>query len=273
MSTSHPTSPAQPGPAMSPAAAAWAMVTPTRKTRGAEHARTQWQREQDVKTSEGRIHLAEIGSGPIIALVHGWEGSSEDWGTLAPAAAAQGYTALAMDLPAHGQSEGSWTSILASAHALRDVQMALDRPFHAVVGHSLGCAVAGEALLAGLAAERAVLIAPPRRYIDGVRALALQLGFNDAQTAELVTALRDIGVDPDLLDLPRTAASMSIPALILHSDDDRVIPLKAARSVADAWPGSRFVELSGLGHRRILGDARVAATVCDFLGSVAPALA
>jgi len=68
-----------------------------------------------------------------------------------------GYTVLAMDLPAHGASAGQYSSIPQSARALREAL----GPLYAVIAHSMGAAILTEALYAGLAVQRAVLISAP----------------------------------------------------------------------------------------------------------------
>jgi len=254
-------------PALTPSQAAWALLTPRRTTRlPTQNVVELWNHARWIDiTAEARVHISQAGEGPVAALVHGWEGSADDFSAIASALVSHGYSVMGLDLPAHGQSDGVWTSIPACVQVLLEVQHALKCNFQAVIGHSYGAAVIGEALAAGLRAERAVLISPPRRFMDGVREFAKRLGFDEANTQAFVAALREIGVDPDPLDLPLTVSRLSVPALILHSDNDSVIPIAAARSVAEAWRGSRFVELAGCGHRRLLGEPAVAERIVTFL--------
>ena len=54
-----------------------------------------------------RIHYYTLGpsDGPVVVLVHGLGGRSEDWGKLAPYLAKAGYRVYLPDLPGFGQSE------------------------------------------------------------------------------------------------------------------------------------------------------------------------
>ncbi|MGH8445392.1 MAG: alpha/beta fold hydrolase, partial [Solimonas sp.] len=90
-------------------------------------------------------------------------------------------------------------------------------------------------------------------------------GEREALLAELLR----LGVDAAALDLRQTTAGLRAPALIVHSDDDAVLPQAAGRSVAAAWRGSRFLGVSGLGHSRLLHDATVVREVGDFLAGLA----
>jgi pimeloyl-ACP methyl ester carboxylesterase len=251
-----------------PTAVARLMLTPARRLPTDTVVRPDWvERTIDIHGIAGTIHVALAGHGPLIGFVHGWEGSSNDFATLINAVLAAGFSIAALDLPAHGQSSGSYTSIPAAATALLDVQAALGEDFYAVIGHSLGSAVTGEALASGLRAEKVVLIAPPRRYLDAVDGTAAQFGFDSLEKAQLIAALRDLGINPSAVDLTQAVSQLTQPALILHSEDDRVIPIAAAESVAAAWAGSWLIRYQGLGHRRLLSDSALNLAVINFIGS------
>jgi class 3 adenylate cyclase len=62
----------------------------------------------------------------------------------------------------------------------------------------------------------------------------------------LLESLRDI-------DVAAAAASVHVPALVLHRRDDYV-PIEPARQLAGLIPGARFVELEGRDHALTVGD-------------------
>jgi pimeloyl-ACP methyl ester carboxylesterase len=41
---------------------------------------------------------------------------------------------------------------------------------------------------------------------------------------------------------------LDLPALVIHGSDDPLIPIAAGRATAQAIPGSRFIEVPGMGH-------------------------
>src|SRR3546814_7172404 len=69
----------------------------------------------------------------------------------------------------------------------------------------------------------------------------------------------------------QTCALPILPGLILHSRDDRVVPLQHSRENAAAWPGASLRVLDGLGHRKLVSDADVQAGLLHFIRSAAPA--
>jgi pimeloyl-ACP methyl ester carboxylesterase len=100
-----------------------------------------------------------------------------------------------------------------------------------------------------------------------VRDVAQGLGIDGDALARTFLAR---GVDVSQLDLPRTAAALDVPALIVHSADDRITAFVGGQAVARAWRGSAFRGVDGLGHRRILRDPETVAAVLAFILDSAP---
>jgi pimeloyl-ACP methyl ester carboxylesterase len=175
-----------------------------------------------------------------------------------------GCSVLIPDLPAHGDSGGTRCSIPIAMQALLDIAAEIGNSFEAVVAHSVGCAAAVEAMNRGLGARRVVLIAPPARYKDYAVAFATARGFDVAATEDMLAELRRRGVDANAWSVPRAVERLSVPALILHSRDDRVVPFQCGAEVAAACSRSVFVPLEGLGHKRMLIAPEVIRDVVEF---------
>ena len=220
-----------------------------------------------IQTPAGRVAVQRAGQGRPVLLLHGWEGQAADLAAFAPPLLAAGFQVLAMDLPAHGGSEGRQTNIPHSARALQAVGDALG-PLHAVIAHSVGSAVLAEALHGGLPADRAVLIAAPAHYESYARQVGTLAGLHAAGITRLLDLLREpLGVDIREVSLPRRAATLAHAALFIHSADDRVVAIADSEASAAAWPGARHLRLDGLGHRRILQEPAVVAEALQFVSS------
>jgi pimeloyl-ACP methyl ester carboxylesterase len=235
------------------------LITPKRRERPA--SRVDWESRATVDSGGTAVAYWSSGRGPSVLLVHGWEGTHADLDAFAAPLLARGARVVALDLPAHGESGGTTASLPACAAAVAAVAAAAG-PAAAVIAHSAGCPAAALALLRGMRAERAVLIATPERYERYVRWFAGEAGVDgDA----LIAALQRRGVDAGSLVLSENAAGLDVPALIVHSADDRTCDVRAARRVAAAWRGSEFLEVDGLGHSRILRDPAVIERITDFV--------
>lgn len=53
--------------------------------------------------------------------------------------------------------------------------------------------------------------------------------------------------------------------LVVHDEDDEIIPFTEGQQIAAAWPGAVLHATRGLGHNRLLRDAGVVKAVVDFI--------
>jgi pimeloyl-ACP methyl ester carboxylesterase len=177
---------------------------------------------------------------------------------------AAGHRVVALDLPAHGASEGTMASIPVCAESVLAVQRAVGR-LHAVVGHSVGATIAAEAASLGLDSPRLVFLSAAARYEDYARRFALQAGLDSLETEEMLDVLEALGAKVRSVSLPKLAPLLRQRALFVHSKDDKVVPLADGKESAGLWPGGRFLEFDGLGHRGVLRSPAVLETVMRFL--------
>ncbi len=89
------------------------------------------------------VSFVEMGTGPVLLLIHGMAGTHENWkAVIGPLA--QRHAVVAPDLPGHGASApgaGDY-SIGALAAGLRDLLLTLGHERATLVGHSLGGGIA-----------------------------------------------------------------------------------------------------------------------------------
>ncbi|NUP04377.1 MAG: alpha/beta hydrolase [Nonomuraea sp.] len=104
-----------------------------------------------VPSPAGRVHLVELGEGPLVLLVHGFPESWYSWRHQLPALAAAGYRAVAMDVRGYGRSSKPadvaayrMTELVEDAVA---VVRALGERAAAIVGHDWGSGIAAHSAL------------------------------------------------------------------------------------------------------------------------------
>ena len=250
-------------------AARWAetiFCTPPRNPmRAAEEAFVATGARFTVRWESEELAAWEWGKGPTVLLVHGWGGRAGRLTELAKALVDGGFRVVGHDAPAHGLSSGRFASLPEFARALRAVSDAVG-PVYAVVGHSLGGAAVSLALHDGLAASRAVLLAPPADVVVFSHAFASHVGLparaHAAMRLNLEIRLRMRWED---LHIPTLAPRLRVPALLIHDRDDSDVPYGHAEEIARAWPDARLVATAGLGHRAILRDPAVLRATVEFL--------
>jgi pimeloyl-ACP methyl ester carboxylesterase len=117
---------------------------PTPARRGAAKRRASLEpRHEEIVLHGHRVSYRTAGEGPVVLLIHGITGTSEQWNDIFPMLAER-FTVVAPDLLGHGQSakpRGDY-SLGAYAVSIRDLLIALGHNRATVVGHSLGGGIA-----------------------------------------------------------------------------------------------------------------------------------
>lgn len=205
-----------------------------------------------------------LGRGPAVLLVHGWGGRGSQLAAFAPPLLEAGCSVVAFDGPAHGASTGSTTNLPEMASAV----LAVAERFRAraAIAHSFGGAAVALALHRGLALDAAVLVGSPSTPAEFLDPFCARLGLRDETREALRERIeRRVGLRMAELDVPRLAARLEAPALVVHDRADAEVPWSDGAAIAAAWPGARLRSTEGLGHRRILRDAGVVAEATAFV--------
>jgi pimeloyl-ACP methyl ester carboxylesterase len=258
---------------------------------------------------QGRtVHAASGGrafeSGkPAVVFIHGAGCDHSVWQLPARSLAWHGRSVAAIDLPGHGRSDGPpLGSILDMACWLGEVLDAADVKEAALVGHSMGAAIALEAAAAmpdrvtriallGTAAavpvHRDLLSAakeePERAYLmmtAWAHAAVAKLGGNPAPgmwmtggTLALFARNRpgvlyaDLKVCSAWTSGLEAARKIRCPALVVIAGNDVMTPAKAGRELANVIPAGKSVVIADCGHM-LLAEApdAVLDALLDFFG-------
>jgi pimeloyl-ACP methyl ester carboxylesterase len=204
------------------------------------------------------------GDGPGVLLAHGWESRGTHWGAFVGGLVGAGFRAIVVDALGHGGSPGKRTTVLEYGLGLVRAGREIG-PLRGVVGHSFGAGALGIALDRGLSADRVALISGPASLVSVVHRWGRGHGLTEGEMPAFFRLVeREIGEPMEPLDIARSAARMSHPALIVHDRGDDEVPLEDGLSVAAAWPGARVLVTERYGHRRILIAKEVVRAVVAF---------
>jgi pimeloyl-ACP methyl ester carboxylesterase len=206
------------------------------------------------------------GYGPVVLLVHGWEGRGSQLGAFVEPLVAAGFSVVTFDAPGHGNSPDRRLYLTDLADCIVDVAAAVG-PVHAIIGHSFGAA---GVLLAGarngLSVPRTIAIAPNVIIEDAVRRFADVVGLDTGDRTALEQRLAaSSGLSVEDLSVERLVAGREGGMLVVHDRDDREVSFRHGEALVSAWRGAELVTTTGLGHRRILRDPGVLARVVDFV--------
>jgi pimeloyl-ACP methyl ester carboxylesterase len=217
----------------------------------------------------GWLSVNEWGAeGDAVLLLHGWGGRSESMHGLVEPLVAAGYRAITLDLPAHGRSGGGpRTNLIECAGAALQAGLAFG-PFAGLVTHSFGGPVAGLAWRHGLQAERVVMLAPPLSVRDVSLPVGDWLGLPRHVSERMLDGFaRRMQVTWDELRTDRLVSEISAPVLVVHDEDDKLVPWSHGAAVARAAPRGTLRTTAGLGHRDVLIDPGVVRAVIGALTS------
>ena len=208
---------------------------------------------------------------PTVYLVHGWGGRGSQFGAMVEPLVDAGHRVVMFDAPLHGESPHGpagprRTNGVEFAQAL-DAVFCRFGPAEAVIAHSMGTIATYLALRYGwLGTERLVLVAPMVHVTGLLDQFQAALGFGPRSRRALERGIGTfVGVPVHDFDARLQSRHVDpVPTLVLTDRDDRQTPYDDVVSLADEL-GVPLVTTDGLGHRKILRDPTVIATVLEFL--------
>jgi pimeloyl-ACP methyl ester carboxylesterase len=208
--------------------------------------------------------------GPVALLVHGWGGHAGQMLALADALSAQGLRPVILEMPGHGRSAGAESTLPQFTRAIDYVTARLRQQGHSVralVAHSLGASAAAYVASRGLPVERLVLLAPAASPPEYTRLFAQVFGLSEATRAAMQKKIEAReGILMPQFEPAALGARVAMPTLVVHDRGDSINLFADGQAYAHAIRGAQLVATEGLGHRKILKDARVLGKVAIFVG-------
>jgi pimeloyl-ACP methyl ester carboxylesterase len=205
--------------------------------------------------------------GPSVVLLHGWGSHAARFATFVAPLRAAGFNVIGIDAPAHGTSPGSLSDLPRFRDSLAEV-LRRHAPVHAVIGHSLG----GGAVLTVLAEtadyhpKKICLFGVPSDMDYILGSFAMMLGLKYAARASLRERFAaHFGRPATAISTAAAAASVRMPVLIVHDEEDNVAPIAQGTALAAAIPHAIMWRTHGLGHSGALRDAATIERVVRFL--------
>lgn len=218
------------------------------------------------KIANKTIHYYSAGMGPVILLVHGWASFGSHLANFAKALLEQGYQVVWFDAPAHGASSGKETNLYEISESIHTLEK-LTGSFRAVIGHSFGALSTFVATNQGLSPEKIIAISSPSSGIDQVNKFFGMLKIKPKTQKHFFHRLYQI-FDKDAfqaIDAEVFGVNIKQPVLIIHDQTDKIIPLSEARVLDKNLVNSQFILTTGLGHNKILHNAKVIQDCLHFI--------
>lgn len=204
-----------------------------------------------------------------ILLVHGWESRGTALRTFVPALLGCGFRVVAIDGPAHGNSDGKSTNLIHFAGAIRAAIRQVGNVY-GIIAHSFG----GASTVYGLAhlepmieLPKLVLIATPdsmkKVLEDTTQTLRLPKSVQKAFFKMVENRLqREISE----ADVSRAAGLLHLQeAMLVHDLQDPIVPFATSEHIYKHWENVILVVTEGLGHYRLMKNPDLIERVAAFL--------
>jgi len=207
-----------------------------------------------------------------VLFVHGWSSDGGRMAALAGPIVQRGFAVVMVDLPGHGRTGPidfyNGKLMVDDVAAARSWMAShLPMPF-GILGYSFGGLGAYVSAARDDVWRAVVMMAAP---IGPMQATRLYFDGMGLPGAFLVKALRPslvrlVGVDPDTFEGPRNLGTLGVPVLIVHGDDDAVVPVSHAEGLGAAVPAGlgTVVRIPGLDHNSLMADPAVGERIATF---------
>jgi pimeloyl-ACP methyl ester carboxylesterase len=209
--------------------------------------------------------------GQTIVLVHGWMSGARYMLAMVDPLLALGHEVVCFDLPAHGESAGKTTNLLACAGALVAVIDYIGGA-NRIIAHSFGGAVTAYALSRLRPKQlgpdgHITLIASPNQLKTVTERFGATIGLTPAALKVYQDRLcAPLGATLAEMDGNIMFAAAGYPLDIIHSTDDPEVCIEEARRYKQMAAPARLTEVEGLGHRQILYKPAAIAALVNSVG-------
>lgn len=228
-----------------------------KKLRGFENEVLDQSVKSTIKFNQFDIQTYQWGkdSKRIALLVHGWEGQAGNFGGIVPLLLEKGFQVISFDAPSHGYSSKGATNLFEYMALVS--QLIREHAPSFVLSHSFGSISSAVALSENqhLDVDQWILVTSPfsfRERLEGVRQM---VNVTDRTMSSLVAKFEsDTQMLVEDMSMENYCAKITNvnKISIVHSVDDKILPIETSRKVHAQLPTAEMIELKGLGHYRIL---------------------
>jgi pimeloyl-ACP methyl ester carboxylesterase len=206
--------------------------------------------------------------GRTILLVHGWESRGTALRSFVPSLLEQGFRVVAFDGPAHGNSDGKRTNLLHFAGAVKAIIKQVGGVY-GIITHSFGGAstvFALDRLYPSAEVARLVLIGVPDKMENVIQGAMDTLNVPPPAARSFVRYIEEkVRISVKSVAISTTQLHNVDRVLIVHDDEDAIVPFSEARAVFEAWDNADLLVATGYGHYRLMKNPDLIQKVAAFI--------
>ncbi len=210
--------------------------------------------------------------GPRVLLVHGWESQAFTFRMVIPELLKKGFSVVAFDAPAHGDSTGSSVNMVEYSESIKCLidYFEFNGGVQSIIGHSFGAIAASYELAKDDSTTRVnklVLVSMPTVVSWIIKSFCEFLFIpENIETGMHKYIERRVGASIHDFELAKWGPNMRVEqTLIIHDDEDMVLPMKHVDHVYSIWQTPQYYITHGLGHNKTTKDLSTIHKMVDFL--------
>ncbi len=205
------------------------------------------------------------GDSKTILLSHGWESNASRWKKLIELLKADNYNIIALDAPAHGNSESREFNAILYSEFINEVCKEFKPEI--MIGHSVGgmASVFYQNKYQSETLEKMVLLGAPSEFKTILKSYTDLLNYNEKVVESLNVLIEEtFGAPPDEFSTAKFAQSLiDVKGLIIHDKKDNIISFRDAELIHNNFKNSQLISTSGYGHS--LNNEEVYNHIIEFI--------
>ncbi len=206
------------------------------------------------------------GHNKTILLSHGWDSNTSRWKNLIELLQAQNFNVIALDAPAHGDSESKKFNAVLYSEFINAVCQRFNPEI--IIGHSVGgmASVFFQHKYQLDSLNKLVLLGAPSEFEAILKNYTDMLGYNSKVVKSLDKLIEDsFGAPPSAFSTAKYCKSLDVEGLIIHDKKDRIIPYCDAKLIHKNFKNSKLISTTGYGHS--LNHEEVHNHIVDFINN------
>jgi len=190
------------------------------------------------------------GKNKTVLLSHGWESNASRWRKLIDLLKVKDYNIIALDAPAHGNSESKKFNAILYSEFINEVCKQFNPEI--IIGHSVGgmASVFYQNKYQSNTLKKLVLLGSPSEFKTILKSYTDLLHYNEKVVKSLNKLIEDtFGAPPSAFSTAKFARNLNgVKGLIIHDKKDKIISYSDAELIHTNFNGSKLISTSGFGH-------------------------
>ncbi len=231
-----------------------------RKIRTFEKSILKIAKESTIRFKKFNIKTYIWGNGTKKALlIHGWGGRASNFGAIIPELIKNEYKVISFDGPCHGASTRKKTSFFEISDL---VKLFLEKDkYDLIITHSMGTVFAFTAMDSlKYRVNQMIILTSPSRFLEFIELAVTQFGLTTRTTKLLIDKVRKTTTAYNPVTLRASTLVKGIEmkdVTFIHDKFDKIIPIERSKSVSLSIKNSKFIEIEGTGHFKMLWSKKV----------------